>query len=289
MNEAKRETGPHGSGDCELSRSRGNSTGTALPWLYGMADDASPSSLSRACRAAVDAGFAGIDYAVTALPRALGDTTASSRVSETIEEGTQDHGLHAVTLVTTLGRLVETQQTVRSWLGRNLGHPTRWLTLALTGENAASRSDSPAAGADSEFGNGLYTLLLGLRFDIEASGVTIAIDAGAIRQRLGAIALRELVDAVGSSAIGTCARIELRGVEEDPAAFLSLLDYRVSVVRICVDRATVGNNAGAEVIRQIAPAFRQALAAVRPHSSIIVEGAPDPFASRAAVESLWVP
>lgn len=289
MNEAKRNTCPDASRDCELSRACGNSTDRVRPWLFGVAEQAAKPSLSTVCRAAVDAGFAGIDYAVTALPQALGDTTASSQAAETIEEGTQDCGLHAVTLVTTLGRLVETQQTVRSWLGLNSGHPTGWLTLALNGENATSSSESAVAGTDSEIGNRLYKLLSGLRFDIESSGVTIAIDADAIQPQLGAIALRELVDSVGSSAIGICARIEFGGVQEDPATLLSPLNYRVSVVRICVERATGGDDVGVEFIRQIAPAFRQALAAVRTHSPIIVEGTPDPLATRAAIESLWVP
>lgn len=289
MNEAKRHTCPNGSGDCELSRACGNSTGRVRPWLFGMADQASPSGVSTVCRAAVDVGFAGIEYTVTALPQALGDKTESSDAVEMSEGTTQKHGLHAVMLVTTLDRLVETQKAVRSWLGQNLGHPTRWLTLALKGENDAFRSESPVLGSDSEIGNRLYKLLVGSRFDIEASGVTVAIDAHAVRSQLGAVALRELVDAVGSSAIGTCVRIELGGLQEDPATVLSLLDYRVSVVRICVETATVGNAAAAEAIRQIAPAFRKALAAVRPHSSIIVEGSPDPLATRAAIESLWVP
>ncbi|MCH9003255.1 MAG: hypothetical protein IIC02_11835, partial [Planctomycetes bacterium] len=191
MNEAKRNACPDASRDCELSRACGNSTGTARPWLFGMADQAPPSSVSTVCRAAVDAGFAGIDYAVSALPQALGDKTESSEAAEALEVGTRNHGLRAVTLGTTLARLVETQQTVRSWLGRNSGHPTRWLTLALNGENAISSSESPVAGTDSEIGNRLYKLLLGLRFDIESSGVTIAIDADAIQPQLGAIALRE--------------------------------------------------------------------------------------------------
>ncbi|MCH7924747.1 MAG: hypothetical protein IIC51_04360, partial [Planctomycetes bacterium] len=172
-------------------------------------------------------------------------------------------------------------------------HQSNTLTLGLEQSeevaNSTSSSESPVAGTDSEIGNRLYKLLLGLRFDIESSGVTIAIDADAIQPQLGAIALRELVDSVGSSAIGICARIEFGGVQEDPARLLSPLNYRVSVVRICVERATGGDDVGVEFIRQIAPAFRQALAAVRTHSPIIVEGVPDPRAARIAIESLWVP
>lgn len=288
MNEAKRNACPDASHDCELSRACGNSTGTARPWLFGVADHAATSSLSTVCRAAVDAGFAGIHYVATALPRALGGTTESSEATESLEEAPQDRGLHAVTLVTTLGRLAETQQIVKSWLGRNSGHPTRWVTLALNGENATSSSESPVAGTDSEIGNRLYELLLGLRFDIEASGVTIAVDAGAIQPQLGAIALRELVDAVGSSAIGICVRIEIGGIQVDPATLWSQLNYRVNMVRICIEHATGGGDAGVEVIHQTAPAFRQALAAVRSHTPIIVQGAPDPRAARVAIESLWV-
>ena len=288
MNEAKRNACPDASRDCELSRACGNSTDSVRPWLFGVAEQAAQPSLSTVCRAAVDAGFAGIDYAVTALPQALGDKTESSEAAEALEVGTRNHGLRAVTLGTTLARLVETQQTVKAWLGRNSGHPTRWVTLALNGENATSSSESPGAGTDSEIGNRLYELLLGLRFDIEASGVTIAVDAGAIQPQLGAIALRELVDAVGSTAIGICVRIEIGGIQVDPATLLSQLNYRVNMVRICIGHATVGGDAGVEVIRQTAPAFRQALAAVRSHTPIIVQGAPDPRAARVAIESLWV-
>ena len=288
MEEAKQNGWPDESENCELSRACRESTGVARPWLFAVASQATPSGLSTVCRTAVDAGFAGIDFAVTALPWACGDTTESSETTETSGEGRQDGGLPAITLATTMRRLVETRQIVRSWLDQNSGNRTRWLTLALICENGTSYgSRSSAAGTDSEIGNRLYELLLELRFDIEASGVTIAVDPSAIQPPLGAVALRELVDAVGSSAIGICARIEFGGVQEDPATLLSLLNHRVSMLRICILPVTGRSDAGVEVIRQAAPAFRQALTAVRSHSPIIVDGALDPRAARVAIESSW--
>ncbi|MCH8147794.1 MAG: hypothetical protein IH987_07345 [Planctomycetes bacterium] len=279
MNEAKRNRWPDEYRNCELSRGCGESPGISRPWLFGIADHAAPSRLLSDCRAAVDAGFAGIHFADTEVPPVVAGTIELSEAARTLEEVTRDGGFHAVTLVTPVGRLAESQQRVRSWLGRNAGRRNRWLRLAIHGDPGPPRT------SESEIGNRLYDLLLELRFDIEASGLTVAVDLSVLAPQLCAIALRELVDAVGSSAIGICARIEIGGEEVDPATLLSQLNYRANMVRICIAHATSGSGAGVGVIRQAAPALPQFLAEVPSHSPIIVEGVADPHAARLLIES----
>ena len=290
MNEAKRNASHDETGDCELLRMCSESTGVERPWLFRVSDHTTQLSLSDACRAAAGAGFAGIDWPLSTPSIAGVDRTELVNAQEFRPGDAQRTDLHAVTLPMTMERLGEFAEDMRSLLDRLAGRNVRWLALAVNGEDSPlDGPDSAAAGLSSHTANRLYELLLSLRLDAEASGVNIAVDAANVGRQFGAVALRELVDAVGSSAIGICARIEFGSDQENPMALFSLLNYRVSVVRVRVADATARPVSAVGVERDPASVLQRALALVRVQSPVIVEGVPDPRAARLVIDSLLSP
>lgn len=290
MNEAKPNASHDESGDCEFLRMCREATGAERPWLFRVSDHTTALSLSDACRAAVGAGFAGIDWRLsTPSIDGLGRTELVN--AQGFGSGdAQRTDLHAVTLPMTMARVGEFAQDMRSLLDRLAGKNVRWLTLAVNGENAPlDGPNSAAGGLSSPTASCLYELLLSLRLDAEASGVNIAVDAAQIDGHFGAVALRELVDAVSSSAIGICARIEFGSDQENSIGLFSLLNYRVSVVRVRIADTTAPPVSAVAAEREPALLLRRALALVGVQSPVIVEGVPNPRAARLAVESLLIP
>lgn len=290
MNEAKRNASREEAGDCELLRMCRESTGVGRPWLFRVSDHTPQLSLSDACRAAVGAGFAGIDWPLST--PSIDDAGGSELLDaqEFASGDAQRTDLHAVTIPVTLERIGEFAHDMRSLLDRLAGRNVRWLALAVNDEDASlDGPGSAATGLSSQTSSRLYELLLSLRLDAEASGVTIAVDAANIESHFGAIALRELVDAVGSSAIGICGRIELGTDRENPIRLFSLLNYRVSVVRVRVADTTARPDSAVGVEPEPASVFHRALALVDVRSPIVVEGVPDPRAARLRIDSLLSP
>ncbi|MCH7527005.1 MAG: hypothetical protein IID39_06180 [Planctomycetes bacterium] len=72
-------------------------------------------------------------------------------------------------------------------------------------------------------------------------------------------------------------------------ALFSLLNYRVSVVRVRVADTTVRPVSAVGVERDPASVLQRALALVRVQSPVIVEGVPDPRAARLVIDSLLSP
>lgn len=80
--------------------------------------------------------------------------------------------------------------------------------------------------------NYAYQVLRGLRFEAESAGVRIAIEAARGGCLLSPVEVRDLIDAVNSSAIGACLDVDLVSRVGDPLDWLATLGARVGAVRV---------------------------------------------------------
>lgn len=79
--------------------------------------------------------------------------------------------------------------------------------------------------------NFAYELLHQVRFDAEARGVTVALEAASGGCFLSPIELRELIDTVNSSAIGVCLDVTRIGAIGSPLDWIHTLHRRIHAVR----------------------------------------------------------
>lgn len=79
--------------------------------------------------------------------------------------------------------------------------------------------------------NFAYELLRGVRFEAEATGVTVALEAVTGGCFLSPIEVRELIDAVNSSAIGVCLDLERIDAIGSPLDWIDTLHRRIQAVR----------------------------------------------------------
>jgi hypothetical protein len=79
--------------------------------------------------------------------------------------------------------------------------------------------------------NFAYELLHRVRFEAEATGVTVALEAAMEGCLFSPVEVRELIDAVNSSAIGVCLDVERIGAMGSPLDWIHTLHRRVQAVR----------------------------------------------------------
>ncbi len=93
--------------------------------------------------------------------------------------------------------------------------------------------------------NFAYELLHQVRLEAEATGVSIALEAASGGGLLSPIELRELIDAVYSSAVGACIDVERIAMIGSPFDWIQTLQRRVQSVRYCDISRSVGEVAPA--------------------------------------------
>jgi len=154
---------------------------------------------------------------------------------------------------------------------------------------------SDAHAAEHVFGsyqaalNFAYQLLRQARFDAEATGVALALEAAAGGSLLSPVELRELIDAANSWAVGAC--VDTRRVRRvgRVADWLATLGHRVHAFRWHAVGPVAGDEpavAGEEEGHDVARAL-DGIAYERP---VIAGGPQGPAALRRALEVLgWVP
>lgn len=89
--------------------------------------------------------------------------------------------------------------------------------------------------------NFAYELLHRVRFEAEAAGVSVALEAATGGCFLSPIEVRELIDAVNSSAIGVCLDVERIGAIGSPLDWIDTLHHRVQAVRYTDVHCTGGS------------------------------------------------
>lgn len=117
--------------------------------------------------------------------------------------------------------------------------------------------------------NFAYELLHRVRFEAEATGVSVALEAAKEGCLLSPVEVRELIDAVNSSAIGVCLDVERIGAIGSPFDWIDTLHRRVLTVR-CTDGGCSGGSAAAETSQGPIETLIQALHGVHPACPLIL-------------------
>jgi len=84
--------------------------------------------------------------------------------------------------------------------------------------------------------NFAYQLLRAARFEAEAAGVVVAVEAAHDGCLLSPVELRELIDAVNSWVVGACLDVDRVRTVGEPIDWLTTLTHRVKAVRSNVAR-----------------------------------------------------
>jgi sugar phosphate isomerase/epimerase len=111
------------------------------------------------------------------------------------------------------------------------------LTIPAIGRGAWPRSESTGTRDETVGGyqdavNLAYAILARVRFEAEAAGVAIALEAGAGGAFLSPVELRELIDAANSSAFGVCVDVQRIASFAHPEDWLATLGHRVHSIRV---------------------------------------------------------
>jgi len=106
--------------------------------------------------------------------------------------------------------------------------------------------------------NFAYELLHRVRFEAEAAGVNIALEAATGGCFLSPIEMHELIDAVNSSAIGVCLDVERIGAIGSPLDWIDTLHRRLQAVR-CTETPRIPASAAAHTSQLPIDALMQAL------------------------------
>lgn len=154
---------------------------------------------------------------------------------------------------------------------------SRLQTGSLLGANVINLSIPPVRiGSDGEgfahYQDALdfaYGLLQRVRFEAEAAGVSIALEAASGGCLASPLEVRELIDAVNSSAIGVCLDVERIRAIGSPLDWIDTLHCRVQSVRL-TDGAWSGGNAADQTSQVPIDTSIQALHGVPPECPLIL-------------------
>ena len=222
-------------------------------------------------RAAVGAGFDGIEWSVPVAtlesysPKSGGDAVSAS--GSIIGKGVA----FAISIPWSPGGGEAASPALADWLEWAYLAEVRLIRLAVGGGPGTPPS---SCGADVE--NRLFDLLRANRFATEAAGVEIAVDGSAFGCALGSSILRELIDAVGSFAVGACVTARSHGGAEDLAAEASLLGYRVKMIRAGFSGSSAAGSRGVGGEETLDMRLRDATACIGKRITIVADGVIDP-------------
>ncbi len=119
--------------------------------------------------------------------------------------------------------------------------------------------------------NFAYELLQRLRFEAEAAGVNIALEAATGGCFLSPVEVRELIDAVNSSAIGVCLDLERVGAIGSPLDWIDTLHRQIQAVR-CTEIPSTPTGASAQTCQVPIDTLIQALDGIHSDCPLILSG-----------------
>lgn len=198
-----------------------------MEWNAGSPD------LARACAAAIEAGFDGVE---TPLGAVVVSDDPAARTADVSHE--RKGAVIPVGSVCALAAECSTTETgaalseVGNWLesARRLGARCLNLTLPFV----IGESGEACVHSYQDSLNLAFELLHGLRFEAERTGVAIALEASAGGTLMSPVELRELIDAANSWAVGACIdvpRLAAAGRLED---WITTLGRRIHAIRVDV-------------------------------------------------------
>ena len=238
-----------------------------------------------ACSLAVHAGFDGIEWSIPRehLAPILAGQTSGLGFLTTLQ--TTDLEVIAVTAPCGSADLRETARSVIGLLDgvRMIGARCLNLTIPPIGP-------SPGGVGFAHYSDAMnfaYGLLRRVRFEAEAAGVAVALEAVCGGALISPVELRELVDSANSWAVGACIDVGRTLAIGSPADWIETLGRRVHSVRIDPDSPPGETRRDARPV-DFAALFR-ALDRVPRERPIIAAGASDPDRQRAALVELGCP
>ncbi len=206
------------------------------PILLGIGPASSAQELLVLLERVVEAGFDGVEVA---LPVPAGDGVAG--VPRWLQDLLTTQARSNPPVCAVAGRCLTTNldaaiDTVKSLLEQSAAVSARCLNLTippLRGVGpAGSESRGGGFGRYQQALNFAYALLRRLRFESEATGVALAIEAGGDGTLLSPVELRELIDEANSWAVGVCIDVGRIARFALPSDWLLTLRHRVQAVRI---------------------------------------------------------
>jgi len=156
---------------------------------------------------------------------------------------------------------------VSSWLQAASSLGALVLNLSIPPLRRGNDGDGFARYQDAI--NFAYELLQRLRFEAEAAGVNIALEAATSGCFLSPVEVRELIDAVNSSAIGVCLDVDRIGAIGSPLDWIDTLHRRVQTVRY-TEVSCSGGSVAAQTSQVPIDTLIQALHGVPPECPLIL-------------------
>lgn len=200
------------------------------PTALRIAGITDPNELLNACKEAVSAGFDGVELAVAASlvePETTGQLAALKLFTGSTGRDLRVVAIAATCPTTDLHAAVESVTAMLRQAGRL---EARCLNLTIPPIRPAKSDDGFSRYQDArEFA---YGLLYRVRFEAEAAGAPIALEAGDGDVLTSPVELREIIDAANSWAVGVCVdvgRVARIGVAED---WITTLHRRIHAVRL---------------------------------------------------------
>ncbi len=235
--------------------------------IAGLAD---PNELLSACREAVSAGFDGIEWPVAA--SSVEPETTDHLAALELLTGSTGRDLRVIAIAATcrttdLDAAVEAVTAMVRQAGRL---EARCLNLTIPPIRRGSGDEGFSHYQDAR--DFAYGLLHRVRFEAEAAGVPVALEAGAGNVLNSPVELREIIDAANSWAVGACVdldRVSRIGVPED---WITTLHRRIHAVRWS-ETALAGTGPAQEDPKSVdLPTLADALAQVPLERPVIVAG-----------------
>ena len=186
--------------------------------------------LQTACSSAVRAGFDGVEWPVSGEPVDGRSTELASRAGLFTDSVPPDLSVIAMAVKGDSTNLGGTVERVTALLrdGEQLG--ARCLNYTIPPIRSVSAEIGFVSYSDAL--NFAYHLLRRVRFEAEATGVAVALEAATGRTLLSPVELRELVDAANSWAVGVCVDVAYASVVGSPADWIEVLGPRVHSLRV---------------------------------------------------------
>lgn len=255
------------------------------PTALRLESTANIEQLRSASSLAVRAGFDGIEWSI---PHEHPTSLPTDQTNELdILTGLQPTDLAVVAVAVRWGSpdLDDTAKSVTGLLDRVRTIGTRCLNLTIPPIPLSPCGDGFTRYSDAL--NFAYRLLRRIRFEAEAAGVAVALEAACGGVFFSPIELRELVDSVNSWAVGTCIDIGRVLAIGSPADWIETLGPRVRSVRLDTDLRpeNVRPDAGSVDFAGL----RRALERVPRDRPIIAVGTSEPIERRAALAELGCP
>jgi sugar phosphate isomerase/epimerase len=218
--------------DCDTERQQPRAKASRRPILFRIEQPGSVSEADEQYCRTLAAGFDGVE--VTLVPETIWWNWIEARTGDVHGRfGTDSRTDYAVCVVAarcTTTDVSAALDEVTSLIARAVPWRARCLNLAIPPLAVTPGDEGFSSYRDAL--NFAYKLLEGVRFEAEAAGVAVALEAGAGHTLLSPVELCEIIDAANSWAVGVCIDVATVARFGSPAEWIRTLARRIHAVRL---------------------------------------------------------